>query len=171
MVRKGRDSLIPEELYYQNENLVRFVLKKSFYQYLFDDDYLQIGRIGLWRACQSYDEAKGKFSTYASMCIANEIRMNFRKTNRRASLKCVSADSDISDTKGLTLKEKIVGDKDVLFFDFDGFIGSLAPKEKTITESLMRGKTQKDIGRDLGISQPQISRLLKSARKKFNEYI
>lgn len=44
------------------------------------EDIFQIGCMGLIKACRKFDVSKGfSFSTYAYMCITNEIKMSFRK--------------------------------------------------------------------------------------------
>ena len=42
------------------------------------DDLICAGYEGLFKAAKAYDETKGKFSTYAKMCIANAMRDDIR---------------------------------------------------------------------------------------------
>lgn len=42
------------------------------------DDLYQTGVIGLIHAAASYEESKGKFSTYACTCIKNQILLEYR---------------------------------------------------------------------------------------------
>lgn len=42
--------MTPEELYSQNEPLVRWTMKKYYCDFIDDEDLMQEGRIGLWRA-------------------------------------------------------------------------------------------------------------------------
>ena len=46
------------------------------------DDYIQIAAIGMMKACQNYDEEKGKFSTFAIVCIRNGLKNHVRKESR-----------------------------------------------------------------------------------------
>jgi RNA polymerase sigma factor (sigma-70 family) len=54
--------------------------------YFLDDsnfeDYIQAGLIGLLKSIRTYVEEKSKFSTYASICIKNEIHKLKKKLNR-----------------------------------------------------------------------------------------
>ena len=52
------------------------------------EDYIQVGLIGLLKAIRKYDEAKAKFSTFASVCIKNEL-INFsnRSLKRNKNVK------------------------------------------------------------------------------------
>lgn len=70
------------ELIEEHYNLIRYVIKKKFNDYLYDEDILQIGAIGLLKAIRSYDECKKiKFSTFAHKCIYFEICKHFRVLN------------------------------------------------------------------------------------------
>ena len=88
--------MTPEELYLKNEALVCHVLNKKFPMNRFDDDFQQIARLGLWKACLRYDETKSKFSTYAVPAIENEIKMELRKKSRKPIE--ISLDDLIRDT-------------------------------------------------------------------------
>ena len=72
-----------------NLNLVKYVIKKMN---IFDkkdyDDYYQVGVIGLINAVNNYDNnLKITFSTYAYVCIKNEILKYLKKnTNNYISL-------------------------------------------------------------------------------------
>ena len=46
------------------------------------EDYIQAGLIGLLKAIRTYIEGKSKFSTYASICIRNEMSKLKKKLSR-----------------------------------------------------------------------------------------
>ena len=46
------------------------------------DDYIQAGFIGLLKAIRNHDEDKSKFSTFASVCIRNEI-LNLKRKHKK----------------------------------------------------------------------------------------
>ena len=46
------------------------------------DDYIQAGFIGLLKAIRNHDESKSKFSTFASVCIRNEI-LNLKRKHKK----------------------------------------------------------------------------------------
>ena len=72
-----KNVLEKEEL---EEKLIRehYGLVISQALYFLDDssfeDYIQAGLIGLLKAIRNYDENKAKFSTFATVCIRNEIQ-------------------------------------------------------------------------------------------------
>ncbi|WP_100332419.1 sigma-70 family RNA polymerase sigma factor [Bacillus xiapuensis] len=47
------------------------------------EEFLQIGRIALWEADQNFDQAKGKFSSYAYTCIRGRMLDALKKSARR----------------------------------------------------------------------------------------
>ena len=112
-------SMTPEELYFKNEALVYHVLNKKFPMSRFDDDFQQIARLGLWKACLRYDETKSKFSTYAVPAIENEIKMELRKMSRKpieVSLEALVKDTD-ENSETLTVSGMLIGEQDVGFVD------------------------------------------------------
>ena len=49
------------------------------------DDLISIGTIGLMKAVDTFDSTRrARFSTYASRCIENELRMHFRRERKNA---------------------------------------------------------------------------------------
>jgi RNA polymerase sigma factor (sigma-70 family) len=72
-----------EELFAKNKRLVFHMLKivRPYGGGYMKRDWIQVGMIGLWKACQSYKPELALFSTYACNCIENEIKMEIRKVN------------------------------------------------------------------------------------------
>lgn len=164
-----------EELFAKNENLIYYVLKKRFPMYYFDDDIRQIGAIGLWKACKRYDSHVSKFSTYACLCIKNEILHHLRIQNakcRQLDIPLRSLDEPIKDTDDISFGESIIGTENIEYVDWNGFWNSLNTTEKKIVYLRMEGCNQTEIGRILGVSQSQINRvLINKIRPKFEKYI
>ena len=161
--------MTPEELYFKNEALVYHVLHKKFPMSRFDDDFQQIARLGLWKACLRYDETKGKFSTYAVPAIENEIKMELRKMSRKPIE--TSLDALITDTSGLTISEICMGEQDVGFVDTIWVDKELTDRQKRILSLLYDGMVQADIAREIGISQTMISREVAKIRNIAQKYI
>ena len=161
--------MTPEELYFKNEPLVYYVLNKKFPMNRLDDDFQQIARLGLWKACLRYDETKGKFSTYAVPAIENEIKMELRKMSRKPIE--TSLDALITDTSGLTISEICMGEQDVGFIDTIWVDKELTDRQKRILSLLYDGMVQADIAREIGISQTMISREVAKIRNIAQKYI
>lgn len=169
-----------EELIINNQGLVHHIVNQFNPQNQMEhDDYASEGMYGLIKAARTYDKSKkAKFSTYASMCIKNEILMYLRK-NKKNKFTC-SLDMALSeDENGNTLTVgAIIGDTSS-FDEYDNnefFINAtnivlnyLKNKERTVILYRMGDFTQRTIAKMLGISQSYISRIEKKARRKMKE--
>ena len=165
--------MTPEELYFKNEPLVYYVLNKKFPMNRLDDDFQQIARLGLWKACLRYDETKGKFSTYAVPAIENEIKMELRKKSRKPIE--ISLDDLIRDTSDnadrLTISGICIGEQDVGFIDTIWVDKELTYRQKRILSLLYNGVVQDDVAKEIGISQTMISREVSKIRNIAQKYI
>jgi len=71
--RVARRKISAEELS-EDEGLVRWVVRRQRLEGLSFEDAVQAGRIGLWRALQSYDHSRGaRLSTYAVVVISRAV--------------------------------------------------------------------------------------------------
>lgn len=74
------------ELVEHNLRLVVFIVNKHYSDSKEQEDLISIGTIGLIRAAETFDPEKAiSFSTYASTCIRNQIKMHFRKNKHKSS--------------------------------------------------------------------------------------
>lgn len=134
------------------------------------EDLIQVGSIGLWRACKSFNEEKNTcFSTYAFKCIKNEMAMLLRKECKHYEY-CVeldilqdgSYDKYLIDTKArneqegaceleLSLKDLYMKD---LLLDYanGGTIASLSKKY-----NMGKDKTSKILKRDIEIFRRSVA--------------
>lgn len=78
----------------ENINLVYYTVRKYFYN---NEDYYDLGMIGLIKGVKSYDKNKGAISTYLMKCIKNEIMMRYRRDKNPKD--CLSLDYDTENTK------------------------------------------------------------------------
>lgn len=180
---KAGDAAARNCLIEHNLRLVAHIVKRYAQIEKDSEDLISTGTIGLIKAVDTFDEAKGiKLATYASKCIDNELLMLFRSGKRQAkevylyepigtdkegnviSLFDVmeSADEDIAEKT--ELRENVCR--------LRGFIEeALDEREKEII--LLRyglsGKaevTQREIAEQLGISRSYVSRIEKKALLK-----
>ena len=80
---RAGDSTAREKLIRHNLRLVAHITKKYYAQPCDQDDLISIGTIGLMKAVDTFDSTRrARFSTYASRCIENELRMHFRRLRR-----------------------------------------------------------------------------------------
>lgn len=94
-----------EELFEKNTLMAYKIANKYRTNYnRYYEDIKQEALLGLWRACQTYNEST-KFSTYAYVCIKNTVNMyirRFRKhEDRNISIYTITVDNlSIEDSLG-----------------------------------------------------------------------
>lgn len=168
-----------------NLRLVAHIIKKYYTGTNDYDDLLSVGVVGLIKAINTFDAAKTRrLSSYASICIQNEILMMFRnnkKTQQEISLS-ESVDSD-KDGNNLVLMDVIAVDDDIVeridtkfkSEKLQQYINEeLDEREKTVLELRYglnghKEKTQREIAAMLNISRSYISRIETKALKKLRQ--
>lgn len=162
-----------EQVILNNVGIVGFVLK-SLNLNPIDDDLFQIGLVGLVKTINTFDPDKGvKFSAYATPIIRNEILMSLRK---KRIIPEFSLDEEYQLNNGDSVPmgdmipseysfENLVHSKIAL----DSNISGMTEREKRILKLSANGKTQRQIVQEIGVSQPQISRILKKIRKDLSK--
>ena len=183
--KEARDKLIVHNL-----RLVAYIVKKNYPEAREPDDLVSIGTIGLIRAVETFDYNKGnQFSTYASKCIDNQIKMYFRKMKHQQNEMSIS-DSIDCDLEGnsLTIEDifasninveqltelKIDSEKLYRFIEeeLDDREREIICKRygvRNIDGSLCKPMTQCEIAKEMGISRSYISRIEKKALTKLNK--
>ena len=178
--QRAKDILVEHNL-----RLVAHIAKK--YQNVDEDmeDLISTGTIGLIKAIDSFDAGKGKLSTYASRCIDNELLMLLRakkKKSREVSLyEPIGTDREGNEINLLDIIEQeqtdVIEQMEVKehLKRLSGLIDEkLDDREKEILNlryGLVDDKevTQREIGKNLGISRSYVSRIEKKALEKLRE--
>ena len=176
-----------EKLINHNMRLVAHVVKK--YSGSFDnDDLISVGSIGLIKAINTFDGAKGTcLATYTARCIENEILMLLRsnkKYKNEVSLnESVGADKDGNE---LTLMDVLCEKEDSVFKRVDKSIEQeklIKLLERTLDKREFRvmclryglkgGKAyaQREVACFLKISRSYISRIEKRAIEKLKDAV
>ena len=172
--------MLDEEKLVKNKlNLIYVVLKRYYPDLYFDEDYFQIGSIGLLEAIRTYDESKNyEFSTYAVKCIYNKIGQELRKKKAMFRIPegyISSINRPISDTDDLTYEDLLVGSDDIeaehLYFKEFLEMGLLSERDESIFLYTLNGYAQIEITKILGISQAAVSKRLKHIKTTFTNYI
>ena len=84
---RAGDPAAREKLIRHNLRLVAHIVKKYYALPGDQDDLVSIGTIGLMKAVDTFDSTRrARFSTYASRCIENELRMHFRRLRRGGTM-------------------------------------------------------------------------------------
>lgn len=154
-----------QQLVEDNMNLVYGLVSKEFPTYIHDEDIIQTGMLGLCQAAETWDESRGKFSTFAYTCIRNLICNEFRNRNKHQGV--WSLDYTITNDNGevCTLGDCVVGDEDVNYVDVEFDRSRLRQKELDICQMLMDGVEPLEISKQLGVSQQYINATRRKMRK------
>lgn len=117
------------------------------------EDYIQVGLIGLLKAIRKHDPERSKLSTYATVCIRNEIvkYANKNKKNQfNASLEN-QADNSYQDS----------------FWEYEP--DSLSEQERTLLYMKRDNYSYKEISEELEYSKSYTKELAKRVFNKINE--
>ncbi len=160
-----------EQVILNNLGIISIILKQLNLN-SFDEDLFSIGIIGVVKTVNTFNPDKGvKFSAYATPIIRNEILMTLRKkriipkfslndTFQLGNGEEVLYADVIADSR--MFEEEVIADVQAKqMFDF------LNEREKQIISLKMSGKTQSEVAEICGVSQAQVSRIIKNAYKKY----
>lgn len=173
----------PDRTIRENERLIYYILRTKMNRddLIYDDDMIQMARLGIFKAWKTYDPEKSAWSTYMSRCVTTEIFMELRRRRNPKNKfyeSCDRLDRIIEDGEGGTCELQ-----DLLKFDdnsYDSVISeyerrwneiynSLSLRERSIIYWLDHDYTQKEIGEIIGTSQSYACRLISKLRSKIQE--
>ena len=164
------------DLFLNNQPLVTVVLKRlqaKLPRWYFSNNHdvlKQQGFIGLYNASLKFDATKGyQFSTYAVKCISGMMHKqieNDLRGRRKYNGETISLETIIDDEITLADCIEYKPPEDVSWV-FDTKI--LTERELLVCRLLYEGENQTYIGKQLGVSQVQVSRIIKKIRNKLLE--
>lgn len=187
---KNYDTKLTEDQRTMVENNLGLVYKvaRKYNSYLLEEaDIVQFGVLGLIHAVLNYSEDKGKFSSYAGLCIDGKIKSAFRdftgkigSAKDRATGKSVipMVFSDIQLDRDINLNED---GADNFFNTQSQFVSCdnieeevveseifnlFEGRERVVAEMLSNGYTHKLIAEEIGVSAPMVSVIKLAIKKK-----
>ena len=143
----------------ENIKLVYFVCNKFKNCGIEYEDLVSIGTYGLLKAEKTFNN-KFKFSTYAHMCIKNEILCALRKEKKYFKHKC---DYDVSSV----CDSNVDIDTSILYSQV---VNSIPEKYKYLIPLLRKEKTRKEVAGEYNISMKKISRDINIIKHNVVEY-
>lgn len=178
LMNEKNDMAARNRLIEHNLRLVAHIIKKYYSKSKDQEELISIGTVGLIKAVSTFNIEKGKFTTYASRCIENEILMHFRQQKKTAGDIYIDTPIDTDkDGNQLTLMDIIADDRSVteeveLMINsrklYDIIKECLDERELEII-SMRYGlfghspHTQKEVADKLDISRSYVSRIEKKA--------
>lgn len=180
-----------EEIIIENMPLVTFIVNKYFKNntLMAYEDKIGYGNIGLIKAVDRYNGDKGKFSTYAFCIIRGEISNAIRDKVGKIGNKYDRSNGTAEIPTPFSFYEDIINketDKDVVYeipvesFEDDKInkiiINSVLSKFNSEYKNIFykhyfEGKTSNRIAKEIGKSQPTVSRKLNEVRKEIKNEI
>ena len=156
-----------------NMNLVYWLIHKQYPDCIKDEDIVQCGMLGLCKAAEMWDETKCKFSTFATVCIKNEILQEFRRRSKHQGILSLdlrqNSGGDCPGNKH-TLLDHIVGDEDVAYdHALDINVSHLTTREERVFNLFRSGMTQSEIAAELNISRQAVWNVMRKIRVKNSE--
>ena len=164
------------------KNLVNMKANRFFLIGGENDDVLQEGMIGLFKAIQSFDEEKNNsFKTFANLCIERQLISAIKTSNRQKHLPLnssfslnTSAFDENDDTSVLeVLDAKFVEDpldtitKREYFEDIENKIDqALSSFEKQVLDRYIQGESYVDIAQRLDSPVKSVDNAIQRIRKK-----
>ena len=132
--------------------------------------------IGLCKAGITYNGEKSSFSTYAYKCMFTTVMCELRKKNQARAIpehqivyyqaEMENNEGDIASFLNYIPSKENVEDNVLSEVMFDEYAKKIKDRDKQIFVLFREGYKQKEIGRLLGCSQAQVSRV----KKKLVEY-
>lgn len=164
-----------KKLVEENHNLIFSFLQKY---HLAIEEYYGLAAIGLCKAGKTYNGDKSNFSTYAYRCMFTTVMCELRKSKQAKRIpeyqlvyyQAEFDDSNGSDTASfinyIPSKENI---EDIVLSEiiFNEYASKLKDRDKKIFALFREGYKQREIGKMLGCSQAQVSRV----KRKLCEYL
>lgn len=186
LYREGNEDAI-DIIFERYKYLVRKKAKAMFIAGGDNDDLIQEGMIGLYKAVRDYDEDKQTaFSTFAGMCINRHIMSAVTASNRMKNMPLnsyVSFDAPANDDaqSGAKLIEILMPDNEqnpeYLFIDRehtrlleDKLINALSPYEKKVLDMYLEGKDYIQIAKELDKQPKSVDNAIQRIKKKASDY-
>lgn len=136
------------------------------------DDLCQEGLMALLKAIMSYDcERNAKFSTFAEVCIINQMR-SVRSRAAKAPSVCENIDDvneeDLSESE---TPESIYMNKE-FFSDLRRAVkNELSGTERQVFDMVICGASYKETAEKLGITEKSVDNAMQRARRKIRTYL
>ena len=128
------------------------------------DDYIQSGRIGLWKAIRKHDPEKGALSTIAWYYIRWEIIRNMPSSKKQQGAIQTVNFTDLCSSLPNLIEGKPCN---IILSELEPT--SLTSKERDVLRLRAAGHTMKDIGVEFGHSRGWANETFKSAIKKVKD--
>lgn len=158
------------------KRVIRYFFGKEFVKrYYSVSDAYNDAYIGLLCACEMYDERKGyKFSVYAWKWMAVKMIRGEKKAREMIHIPEHITNLEISITYDENLElycKQINKNQTELSEIIEDLLTKIHPTEANIIRMRMKGKTHRQISREIGINTSKVSTLERAAHRKIKHYL
>ncbi|MDO4545865.1 MAG: RNA polymerase sporulation sigma factor SigH [Bacillota bacterium] len=152
-----------------------------------EEDVVQEGMIGLFKAIRQYDVDKdASFGTFASICITRQIISAIRTADRdkhkalntsvslNKPVKRENEDVTLADTLGTSAManpEELLIIKDIVYYILHNGDNIFSRFEMQVLNEFLKGKDYETIGEDLGRNAKSIDNAIQRTKKKIIDYL
>lgn len=156
-----------------NHNLIYFYLNRHNISV---DEYYDVAAIGLVKAALNYNNSKSTFSTFAVLCIGNEIKNVYKKNGACGSIPyglVFSYQDKVSDEEENMTFESILEDNSdmeeemLARLSLERFMKRLDERRIKIVKLSLLGYSSSEISRILGVSQQRIGQIRSMMLEEF----
>ena len=183
---QGGDAEVEDVLIERYREVVKSRARLFFIVGADNEDVIQEGMIGLYKAMREYSAERGaSFSTFAKLCITRQIEKAIQQANRqknKALNNSVSVDETISEEGSETVLDNLMGadlddpEKMMILRDLVDEILLYGPTflskfESQVFSLYLSGRDYQKIASDLGKEPKQIDNALQRIKKKVKSFI
>lgn len=168
MNRAKTDVGLQEKLLAQNEGLIWHILKSWLKDGKIEaDDVYQLGCIGFIKALKSFNPEKAKFTTYVSMIMQNEVRMEYKKTQKHRNnahledIVTIGKENDEATLGDMLASPKNTESEAIANINVSQLADALSEKDRQIVAMRLAGQNQEAISETMGYTQSYVSRRIK----------
>ena len=188
LFRDGQEDIM-DFLLNKYKNLVKSQASQCFIPGADEQDILQEGMIGLFKAVRDFDEKKdASFATFAKLCISRNIQSAVNKANRKkqeplntsVSLNAASENGGNAELEsqaanslkrlGLDDPERILIDSENYNFLMESIQNDLSQSEKAVFRLMITGLGYKEIARKLGKESKSVDNAITRIRTKAKKH-
>lgn len=136
-----------------------------------NEDLIQEGMIGLFKAINHYRPEEGNFYTFAEMCITRQMYSAVQASNRMKHAPLNSYIPLDEEPHGLVEQnpEDMVIDQEELENRYDQIHRRLSDMEKLVLELYLDGKTYEQIASVIGKNEKAVDNSIQRLKKKLNK--
>ena len=126
------------------------------------EDCIQVGLIGLLKAIRNYDPDQSKFSTFATVCIKNEIFRHIRKNKK----KTIELPHSV-ETKSVLRSDNSYSPKDSFW---EIVPECLTDKERLVLKMKVENYTHREIAHRLSCPKNQVKHIIRKVINTIRRY-